>query len=80
MTARVGRRATGEAFRVRASDVCSECGSPIEGWIAFNLRSRVVGSGGFLVCANGLVCDECLETRGVPVSRASCAPPSTSPE
>lgn len=73
MSARLGRRATGEAFRVHAADACTECGSAVEGWIAFNRRSRVVGSEGFLVCADGLVCDACLEARGAAVARGATA-------
>lgn len=61
---------TGEAFRIHISEVCLACGNPVEGWIAFNRESRIVGSEGFMVCARGLVCDECLVRRGAPTSRA----------
>jgi hypothetical protein len=61
---------TGEAFRIHTSDVCLACGNPVEGWIAFNRESRVVGSESFIVSARGLVCDECLARSGVPTSRA----------
>jgi hypothetical protein len=60
----LGSAATGEKFRVQASGPCSECGRSVEGWIAFSRDQRVVGSEGFMVCAKGLMCDDCLAKRG----------------
>ena len=40
----------------------------VEGWIAFNRESRVVASDGFMICAKGLTCDECLAKEGAPTS------------
>jgi hypothetical protein len=59
---------TGEAFRVQVAGSCSDCGRAVEGWIAFNRESRVVASDGFMICAKGLTCDECLAKEGAPTS------------
>ena len=55
----------GEAFRVKTSGTCSKCGRETEGWIAFSDSSQVVDSGGFMVFADGLTCDECLGESGL---------------
>lgn len=50
----------GESFRVQAQGECTKCGVTVEGWIAFNQQSHVIDSGGYMVFADGLTCDECL--------------------
>ena len=60
----MSERFIGEAFRLQASGACTECGRQVQGWVAFNRESRVVGSEGFLICAKGVSCDECLAKSG----------------
>ena len=59
----------GEIFRVEATGTCTKCGERREGWIAFGNAdadapergpSVIVDTGGFMVFAEGIVCDECL--------------------
>jgi hypothetical protein len=53
-------KSPGESFRVEARGECTACGKQVDGWIAFDQESRIVDSGGFVVFAQGLTCDECL--------------------
>ena len=59
----------GEIFRLEAAGICTKCGRRVEGWIAFGNvdpsrpesgPSVIVDSGGFMVFAEGIVCDACL--------------------
>lgn len=56
-------------FRIEAAGRCMRCERRVEGWIAFGDAdpsrqglgaSVIVDSGGFMVFAEGIVCDDCL--------------------
>lgn len=51
----------GEAFRLDAAGICTTCGKRVEGWIAFNEATQIIDSGGFMIFANGIACDKCIE-------------------
>jgi hypothetical protein len=63
------RKSPGESFRVEATAECTRCGQPAAGWIAFGSLDPndaaagptvIVDSGGFMVFADGIVCDGCI--------------------
>lgn len=63
------RPSPGESFRLDASGTCTRCERRIAGWIAIGSGdltnptagpSIIVDSGGFMVFAEGIVCDRCL--------------------